>query len=284
MHNSITAYLFVLRTAPWVEFFAHTCAPCLPGRARVLWSLDLMDPGGTMVSLITGIAAAVAEGADGMNVKPLSMMGVDRDNNEVLPEVDSQYWPESITVDTQPGWSGKAIPGGSHPIGSWANSGGLSISFDLFVHQDMMEPEDRTGVASVIDGLIDPHDSRNSPRNLPVDAFYRYMLAFTMPRRGSAEGGSQVMLPPPIMVISLPGLALAPDGGDVFWAEVSTLNLQILKSFPNGRPRMARISVGLTQTVMDSRGVYWTDSETWAKSPRSTLLKGGFARGGGPRG
>jgi len=238
------------------------------------------------LSLAASIAAAILEGPEGMPSADLEIMGVNSKNEEILRPVRFQYWPETVQVSSDSGWNPREVPGSSHKLKQWGGSSGLGISFEVSVGRDMMDPDDRVGTRKLFDFAINPYEASHIQDNYPVEAFYRYMIAYTQPGRTKGAGGSQIMTPPPIAILSMPGLALAPNGGDVFWATINNVELTVQACWPNGRPRLASIALSMDQMVQSSDGVFWADQVDWAeKHPRyANIPQGALSKGTGPKG
>lgn len=219
-------------------------------------------PGG----FIGQIVEAIMYGPEGTEAKSMSILGLDPSDpggtKVLLPERAFQYWPESVQDGIEIGWQTKDIPGSSHALVQWGGNNGRTITFEVRLSRMMKPVEDRSPLEFILDpfkltapGNEYPMSAR--PFNVDIESEIRFLRAFCYPSYATLDGAS-VSYPPPIALLCLPGMGLNEDGSDVIAAVMTTCDVTYTLAFPNGKPRMASVSLAFRQVVQSKvDGVLW---------------------------
>jgi hypothetical protein len=207
-------------------------------------------PGG----IIGGIATIIMEGPEGEKSASMTICGVDIDNPDVakpaIPERAFQYWPDSIRDSIEIGWEFQNLPGASHAMGKWSSNGGRTISFDVTFARFMKDVDKRTTLEKLMDpfGLTKPDGDKGA--NVDVAGAVRYLRAYCYP---FYKAGAQFVeaKPPPIAILNVPNLQLNEAGGDAIYAVMTGCEVEYVKAFPDGTPRLATVSLTFRQVVQN---------------------------------
>ena len=192
-----------------------------------------------------------------VTVAKASMMGIDAETGKtVLPERAFQWFPESFSDSIEIGWEPKQVPGASHAIMQWGGNGGRTFSFETLLYRNMAPLDLQAQQQTLLAGtalLPDPDSPGNAPYNFPIESMISWLRAFCYPRyvTGEGFGGTMITRPvsPPIAILNLPGMALNEDGADIVYCVVTGCDVTYEKLFPNGQPRVVKVSLTLKQVV-----------------------------------
>ncbi|RLI53433.1 MAG: hypothetical protein DRP09_15715 [Candidatus Thorarchaeota archaeon] len=200
------------------------------------------------------IIKAILEGPEGMELARCAIMGVDGEGTEVIPAKVFQWWPDQMTDAIQTGWNPKTIPGMSHPLQVWGSNGGRTLSFEVVLSRLRVHADDLSTVQAVeYAGLaVDTEDDINRD----VEDDIAYLRAFCYPSYQYDEEGFTVVDPPPIALLNFPMMNLNENGDDIIWCVMTGCDVTYLRSFPNGRPRLAKVSLTFSQTKQDVDGLW----------------------------
>lgn len=225
---------------------------------------------GGIVGSLAGPATALAAlagagtmtGPEAMAVESMSIAGVDENGDFIIAERAFQWWPESFADNLAGGWSKKPVPGASHAMVNWSSNQGRTFSFSVMLTRQLIEPEDlqQNTVGFEVGALLgttqDPYDSRNRQYNVDVAAGIAYLRSYMYPRYGSAGLSSPTDVKPPATVIlNIPNMQLNEDGSDTVWCKMFGCDVSYMKSFPNGRPRIAQVTLTFEQIIQGPEGV-----------------------------
>ncbi len=161
-----------------------------------------------------------------------------------------QYWPSQITDTRDPGWTFKDIPGGSHPLASWAQGGQRAIAFDAVFTRDVagsFTPLD------VITGDIPEAVLLQGERNPDLRAIAKWLRWYTYPLYGSDNS----VKPPPKLLLVFPGLQMGEDGSDELLCVMTQCDITYTDFWPDGSPRKMSASLAFVQIVQDGGQVTW---------------------------
>ena len=188
----------------------------------------------------------------------ISMAGIDPDTGEeIIPEKEFQWWPETLNDTIQTGWQEKNIPGGSHSIMQWGSNGGRTITFEAkftryLKYPDVFSPFSGEVLRATLAFLIDPTNARNKPFNADIQGAIAWLRAFCYPEYDESGG---VAKPPVICVLGAKGMALNEDGSDVIFAVMTACDVQYIRLFEDGRPRSVNVALTFKQVVQSQNGV-----------------------------
>jgi hypothetical protein len=206
---------------------------------------------GALASLGGGVASGIALGlTDQVKLKRGSMMGIDpEDGSEVLPEHAFQWMPETLTDAIEIGWEPKQVPGMSHALMQWGQNGGRTFSFEVVFYRHMQVADKQPGVAFLSEN---PDSDENRKYNPNIEYMVSWLRAFCYPTY--VDGGDfRRPKSPPICILNLPNVALNEDGTDIVFCVMTQCDVTYEKLFPNGAPRVVRVSLALKQVVQDPR-------------------------------
>jgi len=205
------------------------------------------------------------------------MMGIDAETGiTVLPERAFQWFPESFSDSIEIGWEPKQVPGASHAIMQWSANGGRTFSFETLLYRNMAPldlqrkqaelsgptiavgtPGSNTTLTPIEAFLPNPSDPSNAPYNINIESMVSWLRAFCYPRyvTGQGFGGTKITRPvsPPIAILNLPGMALNEDGSDILYCVMTGCDVTYEKLFPNGQPRVVKVSLTLKQVVQNPK-------------------------------
>lgn len=253
-------------------------------------------------TIIGALAQVIIDGPEGMRPEYITIMGInptDPAGPPLIPERTLQFWPSQIQDSIAIGWSKKEIPGASHALMQWGGNSGRTISFEVVVGRFMKDVKDW----NIVDKLFDPFKLNtptsktmkdNREYNEDVVAAIKYFRAFTYPSYQPDEAGFEVSYNPPVAILHLPGMGLgdissgagiAPEGPDVFFGVMTTCDYSIEHAFPNGVPKLARLSLAFEQVVQDpfgNKGVVFRSASDLLDVGAGRSIVGGINyRGGG---
>jgi hypothetical protein len=183
----------------------------------------------------------------------MSIMGLDTRDEVEIPERRFQWWPATLTDSIAIGWQEKSISGASHGIMQWTANGGRSIGFQIKLSREMRYPDDfSTGKVPPGARLLSAAASEQTLENVNIPLMIRYLRAYCYPEytNGLAE-------PPVVAVVNIPGSEIDENGNDYFFGVMTTCDVNRLKAFPDGRPRLVEVSLNFKQVVQGPSGVSW---------------------------
>jgi hypothetical protein len=206
----------------------------------------------------------------------MSMMGIHAETGkEALPEHAFQWMPETFSDTISVGWEEKTLPGMSSAIMQWGSNGGRSFSFEAVFYRQML-PEDQqrrvlasgplgalvgavagaVGSTGTAGQLVDPTSEENAPYNTNIEYMVSWLRAFCYPEYSLQRNGSGIVtrpIAPPIALLNIPNMALNEDGSDVVFCVMTECGVTYEKLFPNGQPRVVKVSIGLKQVVQNPK-------------------------------
>ena len=193
-----------------------------------------------------------------VEVAQASMMGIDSETGKPVPGLEErpfQWFPESFSDSIEIGWEPKQVPGSSHAIMQWGGNGGRTFSFETLLYRNMapldLQAQQQTLLA--VEALPDPSDEGNLPYNMNIESMINWLRSFCYPRYviGQGFGSTTITRPvsPPIAILHLPGMALNEDGTDIVYCVVTGCDVNYEKLFPNGQPKVVKVSLTLKQVV-----------------------------------
>lgn len=221
------------------------------------------------IGLVGSIAEAIMTGPEGESSAYMSIAGLNPETpSAFLPGMEErkfQYWPESISDTIDIGWNFKDIPGASHALAQWASNNGRTITFEIQLHR-FMKPRKNLSVMEIVKTmgtamLTTPTSTipmNQTQYNVDVANEIRFLRGFCYPYFMLVEG-IQVSLPPPVAMLSIPGLPLDDEsGGPVIYAVMTGCDVTYNLLFPDGTPRRATVSLTFRQIVQRSKvGVFF---------------------------
>ena len=219
------------------------------------------------IGLATAIVEAFLKGPEGGDYATMSIAGIDptSPSDFLLKERAFQYWPETISDTIEIGWSFKDIPGASHALAQWGANGGRTISFDVNLHR-FMKPRKSLSIiekvktmATVL--LTEPNSTipkNEKPYNVDIAAEVRFLRGFCYPYF-ELKDGLTISRPPPVAILSIPGVPLDDkDGSSTCYAVMTGCDVTYTLLFPDGTPRRATVSLTFRQIVQYAgQGVFF---------------------------
>ena len=236
-----------------------------------------MADGFEILQSLAGPPIAAAMSAAQSSAQPLarmSMMGIHAETGlEVLPEHAFQWMPDTFSDTISVGWEEKTLPGMSSAIMQWGSNGGRSFSFEAVFYRQMLPEEQQRAVlaagplGALIGGvgrrfdstgtagqLVDPTSEENAPYNTNIEYMVSWLRAFCYPEYTLTTSGSGAVtrpIAPPIALLQVPNMALNEDGSDIVFCVMTECGVTYEKLFPNGQPRVVKVSIGLKQVVQN---------------------------------
>jgi hypothetical protein len=215
------------------------------------------------------------------------LIPLDPDSGEEIDGFDAmrlQYWPDTIAWDRgQIGWQSRQIPGLSHPLYSWVANGSPTVSFEMVFTADtdpaFMPTEDAefafpaernvniNAAAAWLAGCTNPlyleagaggDDAQRSLQPPPIiqlvceyappsavgESLADELLALSgsPPGAGGATETSR-------LASRRRGLTLSQHAQKDFYGVVTSLNINYIKSFVSGAPRIMRATLSLAEVI-----------------------------------
>lgn len=223
--------------------------------------------GGAVTFDLSSVLKMVPDGPDTQPSKFRSMMiaGVDDQGIEVLPTRSFQWNPATLSFSAEIGWQPKEVAGGSHAILQWSSNQGHTLNFEVMlsrsIHPPVNDYEERIQQGEGFDQY-----------NVDIMQEINFLRSFYHPHYGDI-GGLRVAEPPVTAWIYLPNIEFAPVStapGDlaqdktlqnVFRGVMTQCDWEIMKAFPNGTPRLAKVALAFRDVVQDRDGVHWVDRD-----------------------
>lgn len=226
--------------------------------------------------LMISVVDAIVNGPEGGQYASMSMAGLDpRDPSQIykgdgfdFSERSLQYWPETINDSIDIGWNFRDIPGGSHALAQWASNNGRTITFDVQLSRFMIPSKSRSAKEQVLAALEQPASEfpvDNRPYNVNIADQIRFLRGFCYPTYLDIEGVVSA-LPPPIMLLHVPGVGLNEYGSDTIYCVMTGCDVVYNLLFRDGTPRRATVSITVRQIIQTKDGVKFKGFGTGAPS------------------
>jgi hypothetical protein len=166
-----------------------------------------------------------------------------------------QYWPSEVSISKEPGWQFRDVPGSSHPLAYWTQSGATTVSFTAVFTTDVKH--DFTPL-DVINGNVPEAMFLDPKRNQDLRAVRKWLDWYTTPLYKD-DGFSR---PPPKLLLVMPGLQLARNGADDILCVMTQCDVSFQDFFPNGAPRRMEAQLSFVEIVQSEGKVIWQGRDT----------------------
>lgn len=165
-----------------------------------------------------------------------------------------QYWPDTFNDSASVNYAKKPVPGGSLPLYQWISNGERTLSFQALFTTDVditkwIQQQPRSNAR---EGYTDALKAAGlESRNIDIRAALIWLRSFRMPTY-NADG---TYLPPAKVVLSIPGSRIGLWSGDTgtgreadsITAVMTTCDIEIRASFPNGNIRIAAVTLAFEE-------------------------------------
>ena len=144
-----------------------------------------------------------------------------------------QFWPAEITDNAAVNYSNKSIPGSNLPFYQWISGGEHNVSFSTFFAADIQ-----------YDSLVPsiPEDKHT----VNVGAACKWLRSLKEP---TYIDGKDFAIPPPLLQLVIPNVPIGPDMNDTMFCLMTQCDINWKKSFPDGTPRLAEVSLNFVEVV-----------------------------------
>ncbi|CAB4203520.1 hypothetical protein UFOVP1382_136 [uncultured Caudovirales phage] len=156
------------------------------------------------------------------------------------------FFPDSITDQVAINYSDIEVLGLSHQLVQWTGNGGRTLSFDAMLSRDIRVQEELPRE----NRLVDPLAPNNREMNYDVRYSIAKLRSFCYPSKSDAKGGDVTFSkPPPILALTLDGMALGKGGGDTVFVVMTSCNVEYGRLFASGIPRRAKVSLEFKEVI-----------------------------------
>lgn len=229
-----------------------------------------------MPALPTGIITQLTSGEPHPKLKQAYLvawdMGGAPDNPPWLEKgadrIAFQYWPESVTDSRQVEWNPRSIPGGSHPIYQWTQSGERRLAFTAVFTRDkepeIEEGDSGGGISGLVDaavgavndaataiGLAGSHEG-DKFRDVNIEAAISWLRWFTYPYY--APDDLRVFEPAKCLLV-MPNSKIGHDGTDDIISVMTQCEVTYEAFYPNGAARIVEVSLEFAEVVQHDDAV-----------------------------
>lgn len=235
-----------------------------------------------MVALPENILSSLTRVSHHSRLARAYLQPVDLSPGETPPWADTlsdsavafQYWPESIQDSRQVDWSPRPIPGGSHPIYQWTQSGERRISFtaifttdtdphqfpapdgDEFVEVDVRDDAYASAATNAVSGI------QKGVRDIDLRVVVSWLRWFTYPTYGT-EGSDLRVFEPAKVLLVLPNTRLGHRGTDHLLTVMTQCDVTYQAWFPGGHPRIIELSLEFAEVVQEGRRIRFHDRRSF---------------------
>ncbi len=172
------------------------------------------------------------------------------------------FFPESVSDSVAINYTDIEVLGLSHQLVQWVGNGGRTITFDAMLSRDIRVNQELPKENRSVDPL--------APENVEMNQDVRYSVAmlrsYCYPTKANPAGtGVTFSLAPPVLALTLDGMALGRGGDDTIFVVMSTCDVQYTRLFASGVPRKAKVSLEFKEVVQAGGSVepWWaSDFET----------------------
>lgn len=180
------------------------------------------------------------------------------------PARSFQFWPAEISDSEGVNYATKQIPGGNLPFYQWVSGGEHNVTFSAVFARDIWV----TGVNGLLEGAGVPEDKHN----VDVGAACKYLRSLKAPEYRQGEDFAR---PPPLMYLVTPNVPIGRDMDDRMLCLMTQCDITWKRSFPDGTPRLAEVSLGFAETVQAPRQTAWYGRGDFPVAPnRYTYTRG----------
>lgn len=198
--------------------------------------------------MASGIINAISGMPSGFNdYKAAEAYIVAQDHNgqedKQVPRLAFQWFPETISITKETGWSRTKAVGLSHELEKWGGGTSRSLSFSAAFTNDEKLTDDATmPLGGVAVGPVAKRQ-RWSP---DLRAAMRWLWYFQTPSYGH---GGMVKHPAKLWLI-LEKTGIGPGGADYWNCTLDSCSIEIKAFWPDGTPRMISAQLSFTESIM----------------------------------
>ncbi len=157
-----------------------------------------------------------------------------------IPQIQFQYWPESLSDSKDSAWEERRIPGLSHPLYHWAQGGARSLSFTAIFARDNDPAEiDEGSFSTLVGGGADHH------LNYDIEAAIAWLRSFQLP----TYTDDLEPLPPPKLILVFQGMTLGLDGDVGALCHLASCEVTSQNWFPSGYLRYVECAVSFMEMI-----------------------------------
>lgn len=162
-----------------------------------------------------------------------------------------QYFPERVTDTKSANYAQKEVPGGSHPIYTFINSGARVISFDAIFTNDT-NPVEKSTLENVLSGNFISRDVKRKD-TVDVAAAIAWLRQYLYP-----EYSDNIALNPKLLTVYLPESGIVGHGGipGSIIGIMTRCDVAYEAFHRDGTPRIAVVSLEFHEIVQTSAN--WT--------------------------
>ena len=174
--------------------------------------------------------------------------------------VTLQYWPESISDSKSSNFANIELPGQSQPLYHFIGGGPRTVSFSCYMYRERQE--EVSGSETVLG-----KSSQGAQFSKDIGAYVSLLRSYMYPRMNKTAG---IMMPPTRLKIFFGGEGRGKmstgakfqgvDGDDnVLDCIMESMNVNYIKFFPNGIPRIATLDFSFNQIIQVGNDVTYQD-------------------------
>jgi len=199
-----------------------------------------------------------------------------------IPQIQFQYWPESISDSKDSAWEERRIPGLSHPLYHWSQGGARTISFTAIFARDNDPAEiDEGSFSLLVGGGADKH------LNYDIESARDWLRSFQLP----TYTDDLEPLPPPKLILVCQGMRLGLDGDTGVLCHLASCEVTYQNWFPSGYLRYVEAAVSFVEMIQKDKRILTKSRRTLVRatqfakklpSPENTIVS--FSRVNSARG
>jgi hypothetical protein len=191
--------------------------------------------------------------------------------------VTLQFWPDSITDSKTMNYANIELPGQSNPLYHFVGGGPRNISFSTYMYRERIEEVSNSETVA-------GKNPQGAQYSKDIGAYVSNLRAYMSPRHNTSAG---IMMPPTRLKVFFggskktemsTGLRLQGINGDnnVLDCIMTAMNVNYIKFFPNGVPRIATLDFTFEQIIQVGTEARYQDPSTFDTTERPDPEGNGF--------
>ena len=192
-----------------------------------------------------GLAQVMLNGPEYDKAKPFTIT-LKAKNDPVLRSREFP-WPEEFSLSREANYASIPIPGGTGSIHQWTGTSGQNLGITLKLFRDIRPREDLPLLTGLV---VNPQSPENKKFNRDIISDFQFLDQLILPKYERTLDG-QRPLPPYVGMFTFGGLEVFYGGRDYCICIVKSVEKQITRTFPNGEPRAATVTLALEETIFD---------------------------------